>query len=129
MKLRELLKNVEIISSNADMDMEILDICYDSRKAAPGSLFVAIKGFESDGHRFIPKAKELGASAVLCQDIPEIDIPYVQVADCRMGLAQASKELFGNPAAEMTVIGITGTSGKTTSSYLIKHMQIGRAHV
>ena len=122
MKLRELLKNIEIISSNADMDMEILDICYDSRKAAPGSLFVAIKGFESDGHRFIPKAKELGASAVLCQDVPELDIPYVQVEDCRMGLAQASRELFGNPASEMTIIGITGTSGKTTSSYLIKHM-------
>ena len=122
MKLRELLKNLEILSFNADMDTEILDICYDSRKAAPGSMFVAIKGFESDGHRFIPKAKELGASVVLCQDIPEIDIAYVQVADCRMALAQASRELFGNPAAEMTVIGITGTSGKTTSSYLIKHM-------
>ncbi len=122
MKLKELLKNVEILSSNADMDMEITDICYDSRKAAPGSVFVAIKGFESDGHRFIPKAKELGASAVICQDIPEIDIPFIQIADCRMGLAQASKELFGNPASEMTVIGITGTSGKTTSSYLIKHL-------
>ena len=122
MKLKELLKNIEIISSNADLESEISDICYDSRKAAPGSLFVAIKGFESDGHKYIPKAKELGASAVICEDIPTVAIPYVQVKDCRLALALASRELFSNPAAEMTLIGITGTSGKTTSSYLIKHM-------
>ena len=122
MKLKELIKDIEVISTNADMESDISGICYDSRKAAPGSLFVAIKGFESDGHRFIPKAKELGASAIICQDVPEVDIPYVQVADSRMALALASREFFGNPASEMTVIGITGTSGKTSSSYLIKHL-------
>ena len=70
MKLKDLLKNIDVISSNADMDMEISGISYDSRKVESGHLFVAVKGLTVDGHRFIPKAMELGAAAVLCQDIP-----------------------------------------------------------
>ena len=122
MKLREIVKNLNILDANADMDMEIRGISYDSRKTQPGDLFVAIRGFESDGHRFIPKAVEKGAAAVLCEAAPEDGTPYVRVADCRLGLALSSREFFGNPAAEMTMIGITGTSGKTTSSYLLKHL-------
>ena len=122
MKLKEIVKNLEILDCSADLDMEIGGISYDSRKTQPGDLFVAIRGFESDGHRFIPKAVEKGAAAVLCEVAPEDGTPYLRVADCRLGLALASREFFGNPAAEMTVIGITGTSGKTTSSYLLKHL-------
>lgn len=122
MKLREIVKNLNILDANADMDMEIRGISYDSRKTQPGDLFVAIRGFESDGHRFIPKAVEKGAAAVLCEAAPEDGTPYVRVADCRLGLALSSRAFFGNPAAEMTMIGITGTSGKTTSSYLLKHL-------
>jgi len=122
MKLRELLKDIEILESNAELDTEISGICYDSRKAQPGSLFVAIKGFNSDGHKFIGKACELGASVVLCEDAPTDGTSFVRVADCRVGLAMVSREFFSNPAKEMTLIGITGTSGKTTSSYLMKHM-------
>ena len=122
MKLSEIVKDLEIVSSTADMDTEIRGVSYDSRQTEPGDLFVAVKGFSSDGHRYIPKAMEKGAAAVLCEDIPEDGTPYVQIRDCRLGLALASRSLFGEPAAKMTVIGITGTSGKTTSSYLIKHM-------
>lgn len=122
MKLSEIVKDLEIVSFTADMDTEIRGVSYDSRQTEPGDLFVAVKGFSSDGHRFIPKAMEKGAAAVLCEEIPEDGTPYVQIRDCRFGLALASRSLFGDPAAEMTVIGITGTSGKTSSSYLIKHM-------
>ena len=122
MKLKEIVKNLNILDANADMAMEIKGISYDSRKTQPGDLFVAIRGFESDGHRYIPKALEKGAAAVLCEVAPEDGTPYVRIADCRLGLALSSREFFGNPAAEMTMIGITGTSGKTTSSYLIKHL-------
>lgn len=122
MKLKDLLKDVIILETNADLETEISGVCYDSRKAQPGWLFVAIKGFNSDGHRFIGKARELGASVVLCEDAPADDTVYVRVADCREGLAMVSREFYSNPAKEMTIIGITGTSGKTTSSYLMKHM-------
>jgi len=122
MRLTELLQDIEIISATADMNTDITGICYDSRKVEEGNLFVAVKGFSSDGHRFIPAAAEKGAAAVLCEDIPADGTPYVQVKDCRLALALSSRNFYGNPAAEMTVIGITGTSGKTTSSYLIRHM-------
>ena len=122
MKLKDLLKNIDVIASTADMDTEISGISYDSRKTQPGDLFVAVKGFQADGHRFIPKAMELGAAVVLCQDAPEDGVPCVQIADCRRGLAFASRELYGNPASEMKVVGFTGTSGKTSSTYIMKHV-------
>ena len=122
MKLKEILKNIHVIHTTADPETEITGISYNSRQTLPGDLFVAVRGFEVDGHRFIPKALEKGAAAVLCETPPEGDVPYVQTDDCRLGLALASRDFFGNPAGEMTMIGITGTSGKTTSSYLLKHL-------
>ena len=122
MKLKELLQDIEILELQADLELEITGVSYDSRRTEPGDLFVAVKGFESDGHRFIPKALEKGAAAVLCEEAPSAEIPYVRVKDCRLGLALASRNLFKNPAGEMKMIGLTGTSGKTTSSYLLKHL-------
>jgi len=122
MKLRELIKNLSIIEMNADAELEISGVSYDSRKTEKGDMFVAIRGFEADGHKFIPKAVENGAAVILCEEKPSCDIPYVLVSDSRYGLAIVSRDFFGNPASEMTMIGITGTSGKTSSSYLIKHM-------
>ncbi len=122
MKLKDLLKDIEVLEISADPEMDIGGVSYDSRNTAPGDLFTAIVGFASDGHRFIPMAAEKGAAAVLCQSKPEIEIPYIIVADSRHALAIASRNFFGDPAGQMTLIGVTGTNGKTTSTLLIKHV-------
>lgn len=120
MRLREILEGIPVLSATADMDLEIPDISYDSRAVKSGGLFVAMTGFAADGHDFIKKAMERGAAAVLCQRVPEGDVPYVWVADSRRALAAAGANFFGHPAASMTMVGITGTNGKTSSTYLLK---------
>ncbi len=122
MKLKDLLKSLEVVEVHADLEQNISGISYDSRKTQPGDAFFAIVGFESDGHRFIPMAAEKGAAVIVCQKAPEIDVPYVIVKDSRLGLALASRDFFGDPAGQMKVIGITGTNGKTTTTYILKHM-------
>ena len=122
MKLSELLKGVEILSATAEMDMEITQVAYDSRRVIPGGLFVAVAGFVSDGNRFIPMAMEKGAAAVVSAAIPQSDIPYVQVASDRLALAQISANYFGHPADKMQIVGITGTNGKTSTALLLKHV-------
>ena len=120
MKLHELLKGLDILSYTADMDADIREVQYDSRLVEGGDLFIAVPGAAADGHRFIPMAVEKGASCVLCERTPEGDVPYVQVADSRRALAVVGGNRFDHPARELTMIGVTGTSGKTTSTYLIK---------
>ena len=122
MKLKDLLFEIPILSGNADLDTEISGVSYDSRRTQPGDLFVAVRGYETDGHRYISTAMDKGAAAVLCEEAPAEGIPYVQTANTRLGLALASRAFFGNPAGEMKMIGLTGTNGKTTSSYLLKHL-------
>ena len=120
MKLKELIPADGIVEMNADPEQEITGISYDSRRTEPGDLFVAIRGFETDGHRYIAKAAEMGAAAVLCEEKPEQDIPYVRVCDSRLALALASCAFFGHPAEQMRMIGVTGTSGKTSVTTLLK---------
>lgn len=122
MKLKDLLEGIDVLEMSADPETEIAGISYDSRSTRPGELFTAISGFQSDGHKFIPMAAEKGAAAVLCQTTPQMDIPYVRVADSRYALAIASKNFFGDPASKMKMVGVTGTNGKTTSTLLIKHV-------
>ena len=122
MKLKTLIERLETVALNADPETEITGISYDSRKTEEGDLFVAIRGFETDGHRFIPKAIEKKAAVILCETPPEQDVPYVQVTDSRLALAFSSAAFFGEPASGMRMIGITGTSGKTSVSMLLKHV-------
>lgn len=122
MKLSELLKDIEIIETNAAPETEIGDISYDSRATKPGDLFVAIRGFESDGHKYINTAAEKGAAAVFCEEKPESGIPYVLVNNSRNALAIASRNYFGDPASRMKIVGVTGTNGKTTTTMLLKHV-------
>ena len=121
MKLKELLEGIEVLDATADMEMEIPHVSYDSRATQPGDLFVAMTGFAADGHAFIGKAMAAGASAVLCQKLPEDPtVPYVRVADSRRALAEVGANFFGHPADSMTMVGVTGTNGKTTTTYLLK---------
>ena len=121
MKLKDLLRGIPVLSATADPDLDIGGVSYDSRATKPGDLFVAMKGFAVDGHTFIGKAAAAGAAAVLCQDVPGgMEIPYVQVADSRRALAEVGANYFGHPADDMTMVAVTGTNGKTTTTYLLK---------
>ncbi len=120
MKLRDILNGIEITELHADMDMEITGVDSDSRKAGPGRMFVAVVGFESDGHKFIESAVKAGAVCILCQRPPESDVPYVLTPNTRRGLAAASANMLGRPADKMKIIGVTGTNGKTTTTNLVK---------
>ena len=122
MKLRDLLRNIHVLDSSVDMELEISGVAYDSRKVMPGSLFVAITGFASDGNRFIPMALEKGAAVVVTAKKPEGDVPYVLVESDRLALALIGVNFYGNPAESMTMIGITGTNGKTSVTLLLKHL-------
>ena len=120
MRLDTLLSGVCVLELHADPGLEIADVCYDSRSCTPGALFVAISGFAADGHRFIPAALENGACAVVCERPPETPCAYVLVSSARLALAQLGANWFGHPADDMKIIGVTGTNGKTTSTYLLK---------
>ena len=120
MRLSDVLQDIVVLRSEADLQMEITGVSYDSRQTKPGDLFVAMAGFATDGHKYIPAAVEKGAVCVLCQTPPEGNIPYVQVENSRRALAVVGANFFRHPAREMTMVGVTGTNGKTTTTYLLK---------
>ena len=122
MKLRELMKDIPILESTADPEQEISDVVYDSRKVTPGALFVAVTGFASDGNRFIPMAMEKGAAAIVTAKRPEGNVPYMLVESDRLALALIAANYFDHPAKKMTIIGVTGTNGKTSATLLTKHV-------
>ena len=102
-------------------DITFLGANNDSRKIQPGQLFLALQG-ERDGHDFIPMAMEKGAAVIVTAKEPEQDVPYVLVESDRLALAYLGRNFFGNPAASMQMIGVTGTNGKTSSTLLLKHV-------
>ena len=120
MKLKDLLRGVAIRSATADMEAEITGVSYDSRCTQAGDLFVAVSGFAVDGHKFVPMAAEKGAVCAICEREVEGTIPCVVVENTRRALAVIGENWFDHPAREMTMVGVTGTNGKTTSTYLIK---------
>jgi len=122
MKLRDLLEKVDIISVDADLEAEVLGVSYDSRTVNAGELFVAIKGFERDGHLYIKDAVKKDAACIICEEHPDAGTPYVLVADSRKALAAVSAAWFSYPAEKLKVIGVTGTNGKTTVTTLLKRV-------
>ena len=131
MILKQLLENVDALLVNGDDTREITSVVYDSRKVTPGSLFVCMRGFESDGHQYALSAAEKGAAAIVVEDLPPFEpenATVIQVSDSRVALAHIAASWFGNPADDMTIIGLTGTKGKTTTSFMLKKIleQSGR---
>ncbi len=123
MKLSHLIQNLEISHKGPGRigpDPEITHLHYDSRKIDANGLFVAVKGFTTDGHDYIADAVKNGAAAVICENAVDADIPMVRVLDSRKALAIVSDAYFNSPSRELTLVGITGTNGKTTTSYLIE---------
>lgn len=127
MKLRQLLANIPIESSAVDLETEIGEVRYDSRSVQPGDLFVAIRGYATDGHAFIGMALAKGAAAVLCEEAGK-GIPAVVVKNSRAALADLAANRFGHPADRLTMIGVTGTNGKTTTTTLVKHILETEGH-
>ena len=125
MKLRDLLKNIKPISIKGDAEAEITGVDIDSRRVGQGHLFVAMKGTQVDGHQFIPKAIELGAVAILCEDLPEAladGVTYVQVASAEDAVGPVATLFYGNPSKKLKLVGVTGTNGKTTIATLLYNM-------
>ena len=125
MRLYELLKNVDTLNIAGDVEVEITGVNIDSRRIEKGHLFVAIPGTVTDGHKFIPKAIELGATAVLCEKMPEEQIPevtYVQVASTEDAVGKVATLFYGDPSRKLKLVGVTGTNGKTTIATLLYNM-------
>ena len=125
MKLIELLKNVEVLNTFGDTGVEITGVNIDSRRIEAGHLFVAIPGTQTDGHKYIPKAIELGATAILCEQMPEkyVDgVTYVVVASTESVVGMVATRFFGDPSRKLKLVGVTGTNGKTTIATLLYNM-------
>ena len=121
MKLNALIGKIPgKVQTIGDMDVEITSLCVDSRKAGPGALFFCTPGLRVDAHDFAPQAVKLGAVALVVQRELPLDVPQVRVEDVRTALSYMAAEYFGNPAEKLMMLGITGTKGKTTTSFLVK---------
>lgn len=125
MRLSELLKNVKPLAITGDAGVEITGVNIDSRRIAPGHLFVAIKGTQTDGHAYIGKAVELGAAAVLCEEMPEErkeSVTYVTVESTEAAVGPVATLFYGDPSRRLKLVGVTGTNGKTTIATLLYNM-------
>ena len=122
MKLEKLLENVSWRCIQGSVDVDVKSVINDSRNVEEGSLFFCIKGAVTDGHKYIPDVVAKGAKVLVVQDEIEApqDVTVIQVDDTRYAMALISAAWFGYPAREMKIIGITGTKGKTTTTYMVK---------
>lgn len=126
MKLNDLLKNVKPLNIEGDADKDIKGINIDSRKIELGHLFIAIKGTQTDGHKYIEKAIELGATAILLEEMPTEPInkciTYIQVKSTEEAVGNVATTFYGNPSHHLKLVGVTGTNGKTTVATLLYNM-------
>lgn len=122
MELKHIIQNVHAIQTMGSENQEVLAITMDSRTVKNGTLFIAIKGTITDGHKYIEKAVELGANTVVCETLPEntsSNVTYIQVEDSSEAMAQIAKSFYGDPSSKLKLVGITGTNGKTSVATLL----------
>lgn len=138
MKLENIIKNCGTVTTKGDLTMEVNGLTSDSRKVVPGTMFIAVKGFAGDGHKFIASALAKGAAAIMYEDPQELEAQvnaarqkgivnadgaaFVQVENSRHAEAMAAADFYGNPSHELTLVGITGTNGKTTTVTLLYNL-------
>ncbi len=121
MKLKALIGKIPgKVSTKGNIDVDITELCVDSRRATPGALFFCTPGLHMDAHDFAPQAVEKGAVALVVERFLPLDVPQVMVEDVRVAVSYVAAEYFGNPAEKLMMLGITGTKGKTTTSFLVK---------
>lgn len=122
MTLVQLLQDLEILSTSGDLDLAVTGLSCDSRNVSNGTLFFALRGSRADGHGFITQAVNLGAVAVVLEDttFAPANIPFVQVRNSRQAMAFIASVFYGHPTLNLPLVGITGTNGKTTTSYLLE---------
>ncbi|MDD4688262.1 MAG: UDP-N-acetylmuramoyl-L-alanyl-D-glutamate--2,6-diaminopimelate ligase [Eubacteriales bacterium] len=122
MKLSDLLKNLEL-KKPLSKDVDVNNVTIDSRKVGEGDLYICLCGVTSDGHNFAPQAEQSGASAIICErEVEGVTIPQVVVESSRSAMSIIASNFYGNPSNKMSVIGVTGTNGKTTVTHLIKEI-------
>jgi UDP-N-acetylmuramoyl-L-alanyl-D-glutamate--2,6-diaminopimelate ligase len=122
MRLEELLAGAEVRSLLGDPGVEISSLAYDSRRVGPGTLFFCVPGEKVDGHEYGPAAAQAGAAALVVERELEVEVPQVVVADARAAMAPLAARFWGDPTAELRVVGVTGTNGKTTSAFLVREI-------
>ena len=122
MQLSELISAIEPEAVSGDAATEISSLAYDSSRVEAGTLFFCVRGHTRDGHEFAPGAVEAGAAALIVEEELDLPLPQVRVADARAAMAPLAARFWGDPTAELTVVGITGTNGKTTTAFLVREI-------
>lgn len=125
MFLNEILNRIPIIETHGNLNREISEIVFDSRKAAENTLYVALKGTLADGHNYIDSSIEKGSTTIVCETLPQVlkeEVAYIKVKDASKVLGQMASNFYGNPSEKLTLIGVTGTNGKTSVTTLLFHL-------
>ena len=132
MKISDLIKNIDTHSLHGSFEREVTALTYDSRQVSAGSCFFAIEGVATDGHKYIDSAVEHGATAVVCKRLPEVlnteSTTYIVVEDTDKAMALIASNYYGNPSQKITVVGVTGTNGKTTIATLLYDLVRAMGH-
>ncbi len=131
MKLQDLLKGLDVLEQKGAQDVEVNGVNIDSRQVKDGNMFIAVKGTAADGHAYIGKALELGAKAIVCEDMPaELadGVAYVRLANTEQNVGQIATNFYGDPTSKLKLVGVTGTNGKTTIATVLYNMYRAMGH-